>query len=297
MSPRHALFACILPIGILGGCGDAEDEAAPAPVVDDKCPKVDMDKLAGQWIKVKGKAADKNFRFEFVPQGDGAELWYTGGGFRKRRMKGERRSDDWRFTEVLPAAAEKRYQQGDLAKIRLFVAPSKKTCSLRVTEVELLMAGGTEKEKPKGTFVEYLEFPKGPTLTFRACDGPLFLGDAAKDPAVAAQQLTESGAPEPGHSLGEAIPVGIWSDAAADGDAACTYDMDLYFDDQVAKQADKSPRPPVAAGTVVDGKRPWLVSDWYAPYSGNHHFQIYRHRTCGGKRELIDVRCLEAILD
>jgi hypothetical protein len=41
-----------------------------------------------------------------------------------------------------------------------------------------------------------------------------------------------------------------------------------------------------------------VVPDWYAPYSGNHHFELYRHRSCGGgPRELIDVRCIEAVLE
>ncbi len=297
MKASLTAIICLGSLAALTACGDQEPAVPATPAVEDKCPKVGMDAMTGRWIKVNGKAADKNFRFEFVQNGNAAELWYTGGGFTKRRLSGERREDDWKFTEVLDAAAEARFQSGDRSKVRLFVNPYKKQCSLRVTEVELVSEKGKEREKPKGTFVEYLEFPEGQDMSFRACDGPLWLGDAAKDGALAQKQVNENGSPDPGHSLGPAIPVGLWTDAAADGDAACTFDMDLFFDDRPARAADKSVRPPVPAGEVKDGKRSWLVPDWYAPYSGNHHFQIFRNKTCAGKRELIDVRCLEAVLD
>ena len=52
----------------------------------------------------------------------------------------------------------------------------------------------------------------------------------------------------------------------------------------------------MAAG-VEGGFRHWYVADWYAPYSGNHHFQVYRYRTCPGEeRTLLGVDCLEAAL-
>ena len=67
--------------------------------------------------------------------------------------------------------------------------------------------------------------------------------------------------------------------------------MDLYFDDLFVDEL--SPMP---AGEVVDGQRQWFHT-WEAPYTGNHHFEMYRYRTCaGGARELIAVAGLDAIL-
>ena len=84
----------------------------------------------------------------------------------------------------------------------------------------------------------------------------------------------------------------MWSDAGADGDVGCRYTMDLYFDDRPVegKQA-------IPAGKVERDHRHWFVPEWYAPFSGNHHFQIYRYRQCDSSdRALIGVACLDAVL-
>jgi hypothetical protein len=85
------------------------------------------------------------------------------------------------------------------------------------------------------------------------------------------------------------VPVGAYSQAAVDGDPACTYDMDLWFDDQPSREH-------VAAGGVKDGIRSWNV-DWDAPYSGNHYFEIHRYATCGGgERKLLGIAAVSAVL-
>ncbi len=297
------MAACEPPAGAPG-----EGDPAAAPAADgskpaaadpaDKCARVSLDGLDGRWIEVKGRQGNYTHRFLVSRTGEAAELFVVLGGFTKKRLQGEKRSGDWRFTEQLDEAGMAAWQRGERSRVRLFVEPWAQQCSLRVTEVEVVpKPDGGEGEKPKGTFTEYLPFPDDVTFSFRPCDGPAFLGKAAADAALQAKQLAAGGA-APGHPLGEAIPVGVVTDAAADGDPACTYDMDLYFDDRPAKDKAGAPRGPVAAAPAAGGKRAWVVPDWYAPYSGNHHFELYRHRTCaGGPRELIDVRCIEAVLE
>lgn len=292
MNPRVPLL-----LAFAVACGDTE-EAAPPPA-DDPCPKISMDTLDGRWIKYAGKA-DQTWRFEIVTSGTASgkpELWLTSGGWTKRRMVGERRSNDWKFTEVPDDRKRKAYEAGDQSLMRLYVEPYKQKCSIRTSQVDVNWVGGAEKERPKPGFVEYIEFPDTYTFTFRPCDAPLFFGKAAQDKPVADQQLAELGTSDPSSPLGKALVVGAWSDAAADGDAACTYDMDLYFDDQPAKDEAGNPRGPVPAQAAADGSRAWRVDDWYAPFSGNHHFQVYRYKTCdGGARTLLGVSCVEAVL-
>ena len=271
----------------LSGCG--EDEPASAPPAEDKCPAVSMDGLFGQWIMVDGKRGDQTHRFEI--RREGPELWLVDGGFTRRRMKGEKRQKDYVFTEVANGRRAAAVEAGEEGLVRLFVEPWKQQCSLRVTRVEVLQKDGKETERPTPGFKEYLPFPENVAFNFRPCDGPLFLGDAARDARVADQQAA-AGGPEPSHALGEAIPVGAWSVAAEDGAADCTYDMDLFFDDRPVEG-----RQNVPAGQVDGERRAWRVDAWSAPYSGNHHFEIWRYRTCAdGQRTLIDSRCLEAVL-
>ena len=103
-----------------------------------------------------------------------------------------------------------------------------------------------------------------------------------------AHQLSRSGTAEPATELGEAIPVGLWTDGAADD---CTYSMDPFFDDQPVEG-----KQDVAVSTVKSGRRQWYA-EWFAPYSGNHIFEMYRYKTCGGTKDLIAVAAIEAILN
>jgi len=283
----------VMMVGLIA----CSQEAPPPPPVEDKCPAVGMDVMAGQWIKVDGQKADHTHRFELVSTAaEGEEInydmWYVGGSFTKKRMTGVRKTNDFQFTEVPSAAKKEAYERGEQTLTRLYVQPKKQKCSLRVSVMEVSMTDKGEKVVAKPGFVEYLTFPEGQELTFRPCDEPLFFGGAAKDHGVAEGQIASLGGSDPVHSFGEAIPVAAWSETAADGDDACSYDMDLYFDDRPVegKQA-------LAAGEAKDGIRQWLISEWYAPYSGNHHFEVYRYRTCtDGARSLIAVSCVDAVL-
>lgn len=294
----HRCPALALLAVTLFGCGDtepAEQEAA----AEDPCPQISMDTMAGRWIKYE-KRADQTWRYEIVTENTASgspELWLTSGGWTKRRMVGERRKSDWMFTEVPTDRKQTAYEKGDEGLKRLFVEPFKKKCSHRVSQVEVFLKDGEQKEKPQPGFLEFVEFPAQYNFTFRPCDGPVFFGKAAQDRGVAEKQESQLGGPDPSSPLGDALVVGAWTSVDADGDPTCTYDMDLYFDDKPAKGKDGGPRGPVAARDAGDGWRQWLVEDWYAPFSGNHHFQMYRHRTCsGGERTLIGVSCVEAVL-
>jgi len=305
MSPRVralpvalALLSCTLLLACPEGDGGEQAPAADPRL--EKCPKIHLDRMAGQWIKVQGSAADHTHRFELTAAPGTAEggevgaytMWYTGGGFEKRTLEGTRRDSDFKFTEQATGKRKAAFEAGDGSITRLYVEPRLDKCALRISVVDVVMKDGKEVERGKPGFVEYLPFPEGQTLTFRPCTGDLFIGKAASDRALADKQREEQGGADPNHSLGEAIPVGGWSDAAADGDAACTYDMDLYFDDRPVEG-----QTALAAGEVKDGQRHWSVPAWNAPYSGNHHFQIYRYKTCAGAaRELVGVSCLEAVL-
>ena len=288
----RASLAMVALLG-LAACSDNEEEAAApaAAVASEKCPNVHLDKLATRWIKVDGSTADHTHRFEIVDKGGTYEMWYTGGFFTKKRMAAERRSSDVKFTEVPTGKKKEQFEAGIDSIDRLYVEPRIEKCALRVSVMTVKMKDGKESEVPKPGFVEYLPFPEGQELTFRPCDGPLFLGKAASDKAVADKQLEELGVPDAAHGLGEKIPVGVYTDAAADGDASCSYTMALYFDD-----APVDGKKDVPAGQVADGLRHWYVPEWYAPYSGNHHFEMYRYKTCADAKELIGVSCVEAAL-
>lgn len=84
------------------------------------------------------------------------------------------------------------------------------------------------------------------------------------------------------------VAAGAWSDVAADGDVACAYTMDVFFDDQRVEAN-------VAAGAVKGENRHWYY-EFKAPYTANHQFAFYRYRSCDGEKELISVAGIEATL-
>ncbi|MCB9764403.1 MAG: hypothetical protein H6739_31810 [Alphaproteobacteria bacterium] len=284
---RTALLAA-LACGFIACESEAPPPEAPA---EDPCPEISMEGLAGDWIKVAGSKPDQKTRLRVLNEGGKWEGWFTAGGFTKKRMAGELRSEDLMLTEILTGARKEAFDNGQDAVQRLYIQPNKKRCAMRVVEVRVSMVDGSEKEQQVGAgYTEYLKFPEQYTFTFRPCDEQAFIEKAAQDWKVAKKQLDE-GSVSPVGSLGEQVPVAAWSDPAADGPAECSYNMDLYFDDQPVEGKQQ------VAATEKSGRRHWYA-EWYAPYSGNHHFEIYRYRACEGKeRELIAVSCLEAVLD
>jgi len=277
------------------GCGGGEP-AAPPPAAD-KCPHISLEGLAGDWLQVKGQAADHTHRFRIMKRGERWSAWYVGGFFKKVQMEGALRAEDLQLTEALDGEALAAWKKGERARARIYVQPYKKRCAMRVSVVDLKWVGGpgggSEKESTKGgaPYVEYLPVPEEYDFTYRPCDEPLYLARAAKSRQGAKAQAAKGG-PEAGAPLGEQLPVGTWSDAKADGPEACAYTMDLYFDDRPLEGGQG-----LAAGDVVGGERAWY-HEFYAPYSGNHHFEMYRHRQCdGGARELIAVACIEGVLN
>ncbi len=144
-----------------------------------------------------------------------------------------------------------------------------------------------EAVKPKGR--EYLEFPSqdGVAFSYFPPDAPIFLGKAARDRQAAEGQLAAGGAKPEGAS--GTLPVGAFSEVTADGDPACTYDMDIYVDDRREVQR-------LAAAGPVDGWRNWahdLEITW-----GHHNIELYRYRTCAdGTRTRIGVAGMEVLLE
>lgn len=280
MSPfRLAALLALMACG-----GEAQPEKPDEPEVPERCRSVDVEKLAAHdWIGVRGKAgADPKVRMRFTEKSGGYEAVFIGGMFTKTLLAGEKRDKDVQLTEVAGGDKE------ELA--RIYVVPKVEKCALEVLVGTVDKKGrGKEKIPPKG--LEMVAFPEqdGVQFTFRMPDRALFLGKAAKNRAVAEKQVADGGGPDPVHEYGD-IPVGVFTKAAEDGGADCTYDMDLYFDDRNVPELVNLP-----AGEVKGEWRHWFHL-WKAPYSGNHHFEMYRFRTCAGARELIDVAAIEAVL-
>lgn len=274
-------------LALLLACQPAEEPAAPA--AEDKCPHIAMDKLAGRWIKVKGNQGDHTHRVQVNQDGSDYSAWFVNGSFRKLHMDGVLRESDLQLTEALTAEDEAAWKAGNKDRVRIYLEPYKQRCALRVVEAKVKWTDGKETEVQVGSgYQEYLQFPESTPLTFRPCDEPLFIGEAAASEKASEKQL-EAGMPVA--TLGEAVPSALWTDAAADGEQSCSYTFDAYFDDQLVADAHALP-----AGEVADGKRTWSHT-WNAPYSGNHMMELYRYRQCGeGDREFIAVACADGVL-
>ena len=274
-------------LGALVACGD--EEPAQAPAQEDPCPEISMDGMAGDWIKVQGSSGDHKTRLRILNEGGSWSAWYVGGGFRKAEMAGEMRAEDLMLTQVPTGAKKEAFDKGQDTITRLYFQPYKKKCAMRVVEVRVSLEEGKEKEQQVGAgYTEFLPFPENQEFTYRPCDDSAFIDEAAKSWKVAKKQKDE-GSINPVGALGESVPVAAWIEPP--GKEGCTYDADLYFDDRPAEGKQAVP------ATEAEGMLRFGADDWYAPYSGNHHFEIYRYETCGGSRELMGVSCLEAVLD
>ena len=278
-----------LPMVALAGCAMLpSSQEEPELLVPEQCRNIHVDRLDIDWLAVRGNTADPKVRLRVEKSGDGYRAWYIDGSFVRRELEGVKRDKDVRFTEVPDDAKRARVESGQEELVRMYIEPVLTACALKAY-VGRVDKSGAEKIPPTGT--ELVPFPKqqGVNFSFAVADEPLFLAEAASNLKVRDKQLGEGG-PKVDVEMGT-VAVGTWSKVEEDGDPSCAYDMDLYFDDQL--DVELSPR---AAAEPVDGVRHWFV-DWDAPFSGNHHFEMFRYRTCGdGKRELIAVAGVDAIL-
>jgi len=263
---------------------ELDDEEVPEGDVPVACKNVHLDHLDTDWVSVQGTNANPKVRLRVMKVGDAYEAYWIDGSFTRRHLAGKRRERDVKLVEL---PTPEKAASGDVSLVSVSLRPRPQSCSVRAT------IGRTEEgvDVMMPTAVELVPFPQveGVTFSYAPADEPLFLGEAATSRAARDKQLA-SGGPRSDIALGT-IPVGTWSSVEKDGDPSCTYDMDLYFDDQLVTDLS-----PVAAGEVADGNRHWFHM-WKAPFSGNHHFEMFRHRTCAdGKRELIAIAGIDAIL-
>ena len=282
-----SMFAVFALSGVACSGADVAPKVDPwEAAAAEKCPLVHLDRMDTEWLHAAG--GDGSRRFRVTKAGEGYTLDWTQDGASHTRLKCERRDIDARCVEVGTPAKQKAVKAGEDNFRLIFLQPSYKQCSMQVFSGLLGQAG---KEDIPPTPDEYLPFPaaQSKSFAFGPATGTLFVADAAKDAKKAQAELDDAGANEQ-VSFGHAIPVAAWTDAAKDGDASCTYDMDLFLDGKGGE------RTAVPAGEVTDGKRHWYV-EWDASFSGNHQFRIERFRTCaGGARELIGVNAIDAIL-
>jgi hypothetical protein len=268
----------LLPLLPLFAAACSSEPAAPAAApVNEKCPNVHIDKMATDWIVATG---DPKNRLRITETEQGYTAWLTDGFFVKREYNGIKREKDVKFTEVPVGKRKARIDRQEENLIRFYAKPTLSKCALQ-TYFGVVDASGTEQVSPVAK--EYLAFPKtNETFSFQPPNEPLFLGKAATDKATADAELEAQGEANGLHQLGT-IPVGVWSKAAEDGDASCSYEMDLYFDGMLIEGGKG-----LAAGPVNGEFRHWTYT-WDAPYSGNHNFELYRYRKCGEERDLLGI--------
>lgn len=282
---RLAIPTAVLTVVL--ACGGEPPAASVADQAASKCPRVHLDKLAGDWVLATG---DTKTRFRVVEQGGRTLLWYVDPAYSAQKLElvGTKRDKDWQFDE-LPRGRRKQMLEAD-AEVpkRIYLAPKPQRCAVEVY-AGMAPKDGKEVMPPKSK--EFLQFPDQPAVrfTYDPHDEPLFLGEAATSWAVAQKQVAELGGPNADVAAGK-IPATAWTKAEADGGEGCVFTLDAYFDDQPVEGGQE-----VAAGVVVDGMRPWSFT-FDAPYRDAHRFELHRYRTCGGARERLAVAGIDAIL-
>lgn len=275
MTRKYLALLLLTLVACSGGTNNPKESAAEP--VNAKCPNVHIDRLATDWIISTG---DPKNRMRILETGSGYTAWLTDGFFVKREFAGVKRDGDVRFTELPSGNRKTRIENDEETLVRFYAKPTLSKCAIQAF-FGIVDAKGTEHIAP--TAKEYLAFPKTPVVfSFQPPKEPLFLGKASTDKTTADTELETSGEPGSYHDLGN-VPVGAWSKVSDDGDATCSYEMDLYFDGQL-----------IDGGTAVEGTtltgelRHWTYS-WDAPYSGNHNFEVYRYRKCADERTLLGI--------
>jgi hypothetical protein len=112
--------------------------------------------------------------------------------------------------------------------------------------------------------------------------------DHCKDQLNLVALATPEAAPRPGETKvpwkpGESVPFRFAGEAGAKAEPGCTYTMDQYVVYEPKAKA-------VAVEPGADGKLPWGFDHTFND-AGSKVVHLYRHKTCGGKTELIDMSC------
>lgn len=281
---RLAPLAAVL--GLVLACGPS------APPPDDgassKCPRVHLDKLAGDWVSASG---DVKVRFRVLERDGKTLLWLADPGYSNQKLElvGTKREKDWQFDEVPRGQRKRLLDAAAETPKRVYLQPKPQRCAV---EVYAGAVGADGKEIMGSTPREFLQFPEPPPveLSYAPFDEVVYLAEAAASWAVAEKEVAELGEPKSEAAMGR-VSVTAWSDPAADGDAACTFTLDAWFDDQRVEGGAEVP-----VGAPIEGRRPWTFT-FDAPYTGNHRFELHRYRSCGGgPRELVAVAGVDAVL-
>jgi hypothetical protein len=244
--------------------------------------------MQGDWLLANG---NPKTRMRWTSRDGKTYLWYIDPAFsnHKLELEGVKRDKDWQFDEVPRGTRIKLIETGGEAKKRLYIQPRMTSCAVEVYAGTVDPSGKeTMPPKPK----EFLQWPDGSPqqFSFAPHDQTLFLGEAATDKTKADKQVEANGAPGIEAEMGSVV-VGVWTSVSSDGDTACDYTYDAYFDDLLVEGATAQP-----AGEVKDDTRHWTHT-FEAPYSGNHRFELHRFRQCaGGERERIAVAGTDAAM-
>lgn len=267
-------------------------EAEPPPPPDPCLGFFDIDAPEGDWMWARGSASspepDVHYRLRFVRQGDAVKAWYVH-DLDRYELTGTRRETDWLFTSapLIPADQAEAFKTGNAdpdARYDVYAYLSiDKQCHVEWTDGYHTYLEGAEAEKTDGMGRKLLA-PVGEQTVFsyRPCTEQL--GATEGDTSLRAFKRmidAETGAPI---LSGDAANLVVWTDAAADGDPACTYSFDYFWDGLIKDEK-------VESAKVVGDQRKWdhRIS---LQFLGSHDVTFERYRTCdGGEPEYIGTSC------
>ena len=100
------LIVPILVVAALTACAGGDGAKSSEELAAEKCPKVHVDRMAGDWVLVQGASADGKTRLRLEASGDGYKAFYVGGFFTHLALDVEKRDRDLKLTEI-PSARKK----------------------------------------------------------------------------------------------------------------------------------------------------------------------------------------------
>ncbi len=281
-----ALAALLL---LATGCPPEEE---PPPPPDPCLGFFDINAPAGDWMWARGSASspepDVHYRIRFFREGETVKAWYVH-DLERYEMTGTRRETDWLFSSgtLIPADEVETFKANNSNTEARFSAYAylsiDKQCHVEWSDGYHTYVDGAEVEKTDGMGRKRLA-PVGEETVFsyRPCTEKLAATEGATGQrAYKAMIDLETGVPI---LSGDTANLVVWTDAAADGDAACTYTFDYFWDGLIKDEK--------AATTQVEGdQRKWTHRINLA-FLGSHDVTFERFRACsGGEPEHIGTSC------